>query len=293
MLRKALAVLAAVSLAVIGLGNAAPPASAQVDVYSTPGHHKINGRDWRTTCENYTAQIQRCRTEIRATQIVRNSAGQLVKVTGWTFNNLTYLSAPRSLWAGNPLAETRSWTAADSRLWRTECDTATTGRNGCRSYIYATYYAEKGGRLVQTSGWLFNNQVRFGAPAKPIEAGVGLDTQKVFGESVVKAVNRHRVANGLPEVAISAARNADALACASANRDKGSLSHTLPGCSGPGFGENLAKAYEGYSAQRVVDLWIKSPAHNDALLAQVKDFGVGYACDAERRCFVALAMGWG
>ena len=42
-----------------------------------------------------------------------------------------------------------SWTAANGRQWRVECDTAATGRGGCRSYIKTGNY------------WLFNNIVLF------------------------------------------------------------------------------------------------------------------------------------
>ncbi|GAB3816876.1 hypothetical protein GCM10028820_16870 [Tessaracoccus terricola] len=118
--------------------TADPP---QGDVYSIPGFHSVNGRWWHTTCEPYSQTI-RCRTEIWA-----STNG----VQGWVFNNLTYLPfMTRAQWASNPLGVTGEWTAADGRRWRTECDTAATGRNGCRSYTWAT-----------GSGWVFNNLVRF------------------------------------------------------------------------------------------------------------------------------------
>lgn len=58
------------------------------------------------------------------------------------FNNLTYLPfMERDEWKGNPLGETGAWTAAGGRQWRTECDTAATGRNGCCSYTMTTVYS--------------------------------------------------------------------------------------------------------------------------------------------------------
>ncbi|AQP43520.1 polysaccharide deacetylase family protein [Tessaracoccus flavus] len=127
----------------IALGGAfAPPAAADIDVYSTPGEHTINGRQWRTWCEPYS-QTARCRTE-------------LVVAGKWTFNNLTYLPSPKSLWVGNPLAEPGEHTIG-GRLWYTECETPATGRNGCRSYIWS------GDRFV------FNNLVRFGVIPSNLE----------------------------------------------------------------------------------------------------------------------------
>lgn len=112
-------------------------ASAAVDVYTTPGQHRVNGRDWNTSCEKYSSTINRCRTEIR-------SGGR------WLFNNLTYLPAPRESWGSNPLANTKRWTDNSGRKWMTECDTARTGRNGCRTYT------------LSKGQWQFNNIVMFG-----------------------------------------------------------------------------------------------------------------------------------
>lgn len=137
---------------------------SDVDVYTTPGHHHVNGREWNTACEPYS-QTSRCRTEIVATQ-VRYANGSYSRVTGWAFNNLTYLPSERSLWRQNPLGHDGSWTADDGRRWRTECDTAATGRNGCRSYTWATVLgavARSGGGYTYTreNKWVFNNIVRF------------------------------------------------------------------------------------------------------------------------------------
>lgn len=142
------------------------------DVYSVEGTHSFNGRQWRTTCEPYS-QTYRCRTEIHATTVV-NEGGKLVKTTGWTFNNLTYLPSRRELWRSNPLGNyakqaaggtTGTWTS-DGRNWRVECDTATSGRNGCRTYIRARFVASTQAAngtwtYAMTEGWVFNNIVRF------------------------------------------------------------------------------------------------------------------------------------
>ena len=133
--------------------------------YTIPGSHVINGRTWFTTCEAYS-QTERCRTDIWATVVVKTATGYEVR-QGWAFNNLTYLPMmTRAQWAGNPLARTGTWTAADGRAWRTECDTAATGSNGCRSYTKATVYAAlpkagRGYQFTQQTQWVFNNIVQF------------------------------------------------------------------------------------------------------------------------------------
>ena len=135
------------------------------NIYITPGEHLKNGRKWRTTCEPYSA-TQRCRTEIWSTEVVYR-AGKLVKDNGWHFNNLTYKESPRSLWKGNPLAEEGKFTS-NGRQWRTECETFTTGRNGCRSYIVSdVVQATKKGnsytyKMVRKE--VFNNIVLFEIP---------------------------------------------------------------------------------------------------------------------------------
>lgn len=135
------------------------------DVYSVPGEHLVNGRRWRTTCEPYSVTT-RCRTEIWATQVTQ-VGGVFRQSNGWVFNNLTYLPSPRSLWHNtNPLGYTNEWTAADGRMWRTECDTAATGQNGCRSYLRARVIVAVprigGGYSYQwDTRWVFNNMVRF------------------------------------------------------------------------------------------------------------------------------------
>lgn len=139
-----------------------------VDVYSTPGHHQVNGREWRTTCEPYS-QTLRCRTEIWATTVTYTN-GRYVKTDGWVFNNLTYLPyMTREQWGDNPLANDsggRTFYSA-GRQWKTECDTPTTGYGGCRSYILALGVVQAVQRYDGTWGyfradkWVFNNMVRF------------------------------------------------------------------------------------------------------------------------------------
>lgn len=132
------------------------------NVYTTPGYHEANGRRWLTTCETYS-QTYRCRTEIWASQI-RRVEGRYVSVNDWAFNNLTYLPAGRSLWSGNPLAETGTWTAADGRRWRTECGTAATGRDACRTYATASVArALPGGGHRVEDVEVFNNITMFTA----------------------------------------------------------------------------------------------------------------------------------
>lgn len=172
---------------------------ADVDIYDTPGAHNVNGREWRTACERYS-QTVRCRTEIKATQVSQVD-GRFVSTYGWTFNNLTYKESPRSLWEGNPLAAngvvrgTVSWTTADGRKWRTECDTAATGRGGCRSYIEASvieaHRSSNGGAEYRwTTKWVFNNLVRFsptsaGTPPRPSPGDSSLATS-VLAELPIK-----------------------------------------------------------------------------------------------------------
>ncbi|WP_040283291.1 hypothetical protein [Tessaracoccus massiliensis] len=148
--------------------NATPPKPGDKDfnVYTTPGVWDYNGRKWKTNCEPYSA-TERCRTEIWATQILY-SGGKFSRVDGWAFNNLTYKASARSLWKGNPIGGNGtvgykgSWTAADGRKWRVECDSAATGGGGCRSYAVASVAeAAPGGGYRVVSKELFNNIVLF------------------------------------------------------------------------------------------------------------------------------------
>ncbi len=157
-------------LLLMGTSVTSPPAAA-LDIYVTPGTHNVNGRTWRTRCAPYSTTVDRCRTEIIATTVVA-SRGRFTATTDWTFNSLTYKASPRAQWAGNPLATPGEHTI-NGRLWRTECDTAVTGRHGCRSWIRARVVATislNPTRYGWITRWEFNNMVRFtvpGAPATP------------------------------------------------------------------------------------------------------------------------------
>lgn len=133
-------------------------------VYNTPGGHESAGRLWNTTCEKYSSNVVRCRTNIWATQVFFQG-GRYVKKTGWTFNNLSYLPSPRASWAGNNLGRSNNRWVSGGKTWRTECDTATTGQGGCRSYVWTKQVqAKKTGSTWSYSnveGWVFNNLVLF------------------------------------------------------------------------------------------------------------------------------------
>ncbi|TRY18647.1 hypothetical protein FOJ82_05860 [Tessaracoccus rhinocerotis] len=145
--------------------TAGPTTPAVTDVYSTPGFHNVNGRWWYTECEPYSQTI-RCTTDIWATS-TSYAAGRFTSSNGWVFNNLTYLPyMTRAAWGSNPLANDGEWTAADGRQWRTECDTARTGRGGCRTWVRSdvvasSQAADGGWTHRQTKDWVLNNIVRF------------------------------------------------------------------------------------------------------------------------------------
>lgn len=144
-------------------------------MYVTEGRHSVSGRAWETVCEPYS-QTERCFTDIWATQVIKGAGGYKM-VEGWTFNNLTYKMSPRSVWAGNPLGMAGEWVSDDGRSWYTECDTAQTGRNGCRSYILATLFSaernEWGLYEVEAEHkWVFNNIVRFYPSSETVAAAV-------------------------------------------------------------------------------------------------------------------------
>lgn len=141
----------------------ATPGTGAVNVYTTPGLHDVNGRRWQTTCEPYS-QTTRCRTEIWSTTVVREGSG-FRRSTGWHFNNLTYRpEMTKAAWGANPLANTGEFTSG-GRQWRTECGTAATGRDACRSYLRAEVISatRSGGGYTYSvkQDWVFNNQVLF------------------------------------------------------------------------------------------------------------------------------------
>ncbi|MCC2593231.1 hypothetical protein LKO27_07395 [Tessaracoccus sp. OS52] len=129
------------------------------DLYETPGFHTSGGRRWMTVCEPYSLTT-RCWTYIWASAVHETHTG-FAQVQGWQFNNLTYVASTRSAWAGNPLGNTGNWVAGDGRRWRTECDTAVSGRNGCRSYVTARVIQRSGDTYQYKTTEIFNNIVRF------------------------------------------------------------------------------------------------------------------------------------
>lgn len=171
MKRKVAMVLAAVVVAVSSAMGGTLPAKAEVNPYITEGTHVVNGREWRTECEAYS-QTERCRTEIKATQVTEVK-GKFVAKTGWFFNNLTYLPSARSLWKNNKLGYTNDWVDVQGRKWSTSCDTPSTGRNGCRTYAEArvveAYQVNGKVQYRWATKSIFNNIVQFtiAAPVKP------------------------------------------------------------------------------------------------------------------------------
>ncbi|GAB3814803.1 hypothetical protein GCM10028820_11380 [Tessaracoccus terricola] len=141
-----------------------PTVPADKDVYTTPGFHNTNGRLWFTECEAYS-QTVRCRTNIWATQVTYGD-GAFRSETGWYFNTLTYVPLmTRAAWGSNPLANAGEW-VSDGRKWRTECDTAVTGRGGCRSWVWSQYVSSSQDSAGvwehrHDAGWVVNNIVRF------------------------------------------------------------------------------------------------------------------------------------
>lgn len=153
-------------------------------VYTQPGDHLVNGRYWKTDCSMYSSEIVRCSTDIWGTKVV-SAGGNYYTHNGWSFNSMTYLPAPRALWSSNPLANTGTWTADDGRNWRTECDTAATGRGACRSYAEARVMSYNGGQFTAETKFVLNNIVQFTTntiphqktilPAAPALAGVPVE----------------------------------------------------------------------------------------------------------------------
>lgn len=151
------------------------PASADSGgfVYTTPGEHTVNGRRWRTSCEQYSNAVYRCRAEIWATQVHAKAHGGYENAQGWVFNNLTYLPSERAGWKGNPLAEQGTFSSG-GRKWKTSCGDSWTGPNGCRSFIWSnkveSFLDGTGNRQYKAvNRWVFNNIVNFGTTTTPPE----------------------------------------------------------------------------------------------------------------------------
>ncbi|MCC2592772.1 hypothetical protein LKO27_04990 [Tessaracoccus sp. OS52] len=144
--------------------------SAQ-QVYTETGTWAYNGRTWVTNCTKYSTTVDRCETKIWGTQVTYAN-GKFTQKSQWVFNNLTYLTSPRSTWeTWNPLVTPGEHTI-NGRKWRTQCDTPWTGRNGCRSEIWATIAGVKDGKFQNLNQWVFNNIVH----VTPVSCPVRQDT---------------------------------------------------------------------------------------------------------------------
>ncbi|MBB1483003.1 C40 family peptidase [Tessaracoccus sp. MC1865] len=167
MLKRAIHLLVAAVMAVtLSVAYGGDAQAAGGSVYTQPGHHLVNGRYWRTNCEMYSPEVVRCSTDIWATSVV-NHQGRFVTHDGWVFNTLTYLPSDRASWGSNPLAQAGSWTGTDGRRWKTECDTAATGRGACRSYAVTTTIETATGTYTSAKAWVINNIVQFSTASVP------------------------------------------------------------------------------------------------------------------------------
>ncbi len=172
MLKHSLHIMLAVLMgAVFGLVSTTNASALDATVYNQPGVHLENGRYWKTSCDKYSSSVVRCRTDIFATKKVAAN-GTYYNHNGWVFNNLTYLPSNRAAWAKNPLGKAGTWKAADGREWKTDCDTATTGGNGCRSYAMATVVVKSGAKYVAQNQWVMNNMVRFSTASTPAQTTI-------------------------------------------------------------------------------------------------------------------------
>ncbi len=157
--RRLLPALLACAALVLSLAWFPSPApAAAVDVYTTPGEHTINGRQWKTTCEPF-GKLERCTTLIWATKTSLVN-GRVQQEQTWVHNNLTYKQSSRADWNSWDLLITPGLHDSAGRKWRTQCDTSWTGSGGCRSEIWGTVVEYKDGRWQNVQRWVFNNQVR-------------------------------------------------------------------------------------------------------------------------------------
>ncbi len=171
MLTVLLAALIGATLGLVPLTAQASSGASDTKVYTQPGDHLVNGRYWKTECQKYSSTVVRCTTNIWGQK--RTASG--AKYNGWVFNTLNYLPSPRANWSKNPLGKTGSWTASDGRKWKTECDTASTGRGGCRSYV------------LTGKKWVVNNLVQFSSSRIPAVTGIPAAAPALSGVPVEKA----------------------------------------------------------------------------------------------------------
>lgn len=166
-----LAVLIGSTLGLVPLTAQANAGDSDTKVYTQPGDHLVNGRYWKTECEKYSSTVVRCTTNLWGDK--KTAAGQTYK--GWIFNTLSYLPSSRSAWASNPLGKTGEFKGSDGRQWKTECDTAATGRGGCRSYA-----------LVGKK-WVVNNLVQFSTSSVAAVTAIPAAAPALSGVPVEKA----------------------------------------------------------------------------------------------------------
>ena len=103
---------------------------------------------------------------IRATVVKRTATG-FVAVTGWAFNNLTYLGVAGPAWAINPLARTGTYTSA-GRLWSTTCTpNVTAGPRTCRTFVWATVYGRTAVPAGGYTSWQRNQWMSWGSSRRP------------------------------------------------------------------------------------------------------------------------------
>lgn len=201
-----LAALLGMTLGLVPLSANANSNASDTRVYTQPGDHLVNGRYWKTKCEKYSSSVVRCTTSIWGTKAVR-SGGSYVNHNGWVFNTLTYLPSTRADWASNPLGKTGSWTASDGSKWRSECDTASTGRNGCRSYrsTKVVEASTSGGRTTfrANTKWVVNNIVQFSTSGSPAVTSIPAAAAPISGVPVEKAVPKPASRNKAVEAALS------------------------------------------------------------------------------------------
>lgn len=173
LLSAAMSVISLVLVAPMAVANPVPapveapaPLTPAQAIYVTPGHHYVNGRYWHTECEKYSSNVVRCRTNIFASTVFKES-GQWFKQNNWVFNNLTYLPSPEANWSQNNLGRNADWVAEDGRRWRTECHTENTGRGACRNFAVAKVAGLKNGKVEEASTWLLNSIVNFSTSTRP------------------------------------------------------------------------------------------------------------------------------
>lgn len=156
------------------------PAKSAAQVYQQTGTWTFNGRTWTTMCSPYSSQVERCSTDIWGT-VVTYANGKFTPTNKWVFNNLTYKTSPRSIWApGDPLV-TPGEHNSGGRKWKTECNTAWTGQGACRSQIWSTFAGVKDGKYQHITQWVFNNIVNL----TPVKCPV---TEKQLADAIKEPV---------------------------------------------------------------------------------------------------------